>query len=232
MPRHRLLRSAVGVLAIFGAASATGQFAADAATQPGVAIAPHVAEASQRFGIPGEWIYAVIRAESAGRVRAVSSAGAMGLMQLMPGTWSRQRARFALGADPFDPRDNILAGTSYLREMHDRYGVLGFLAAYNAGPGRYEDWRDRGRALPAETRTYVAKLAPLVQPSSKSAVVAGALRLQRARISWTQSAIFAARGGVVEETPGRIAVASAAPTRAVAASPGGLFAPVVGPRPR
>lgn len=232
MPRHRLLRNAVAVLAIFGAAPAAGQLAADAATQPSVAIAPHVAEASQRFGIPGEWIYAVIRAESAGRVRAVSSAGAMGLMQLMPGTWSRQRARFALGADPFDPRDNILAGTSYLREMHDRYGAPGFLAAYNAGPGRYEDWRDRGRALPAETRAYVAKLALLVQPGSGSAVVASALRLQRARVSWTQSAVFVARGRVAEGALDRIAVAPLASPRPVGASPDGLFPPLSSGRSR
>jgi hypothetical protein len=82
-----------------------------------------------------------MRTESAGRIGAVSSAGAMGLMQLMPGTWARQRTRFGLGPDPFDPRDNIMAGTSYLREMYDSYGASGFLAAYNAGPGRYEDWR-------------------------------------------------------------------------------------------
>ena len=66
----------------------------------------------------------------------------------MPGTWARQRVRFGLGSDPFDPRDNILAGTSYLREMYDRYGAPGFLAAYNAGPGRYEDYARRGRPLP------------------------------------------------------------------------------------
>lgn len=126
-------------------------------------IAEFVAEASQRFGIPQHWIYAVVRIESAGRTRAVSSAGAMGLMQLMPGTWARQRARYGLGADPFDPRDNILAGTSYLREMHDLYGSPGFLAAYNAGPGRYEDWRAGRRTLPLETRRYLARLAPLLQ---------------------------------------------------------------------
>lgn len=126
-------------------------------------IAPHVREAAQRFGVPEAWIYAVIRTESAGRVRAVSSAGAMGLMQLMPGTWARQRARLMLGNDPFDPRDNILAGTAYLREMYDRYGAAGFLAAYNAGPGRYEEWRDRGRPLPIETRRYVASLAALLR---------------------------------------------------------------------
>lgn len=126
-------------------------------------ISSHVREASQRFGIPEHWIFAVIRTESAGRVRAVSSAGAMGLMQLMPGTWARQRDRFGLGDDPFDPRDNILAGTSYLREMYDRYGLQGFLAAYNAGPGRYEQWRDKGRDLPLETRRYVATIAPLLK---------------------------------------------------------------------
>ncbi|MXP30175.1 transglycosylase SLT domain-containing protein [Porphyrobacter algicida] len=131
-----------------------------------ITIAAHVAEASQRFGIPERWIYAVIRIESAGRTRAVSSAGAMGLMQLMPGTWARQRARFGLGGDPFDPRDNILAGTSYLREMYDRYGAQGFLAAYNAGPGRYEAWLDGRRSLPRETQNYVAMIAPhLQQPS-------------------------------------------------------------------
>lgn len=130
---------------------------------PRVDIAPHVREAAQRFGIPERWILAVIRVESAGRTRAMSSAGAMGLMQLMPGTWARQRARFGLGSDPFDPRDNILAGTSYLREMYDRYGAQGFLAAYNAGPGRYEQWRDRGRNLPLETHRYVAAIAPLLQ---------------------------------------------------------------------
>lgn len=128
-----------------------------------IGIADHVREAAQRFGMPEVWIYAVIRIESAGRIRAVSSAGAMGLMQLMPGTWARQRARLMLGSDPFDPRDNIMAGTAYLREMYDSYGAAGFLAAYNAGPGRYEEWRDRGRPLPLETRRYVASLAPLLQ---------------------------------------------------------------------
>ncbi|MCP5398380.1 MAG: lytic transglycosylase domain-containing protein [Sphingomonas sp.] len=126
-------------------------------------IAPHVREAALRFGLPEHWIYAVIRTESAGRTRAVSSAGAMGLMQLMPGTWARQRARFSLGTDPFDPRDNIMAGTSYLREMYDRYGAQGFLAVYNAGPGRYEDWLAGRRSLPLETRRYVARIAPLLQ---------------------------------------------------------------------
>src|SRR3546814_16653093 len=125
-----------------------------------VDIAAHVAEASQEFGIPEDWIYAVMRVESGGRIGAVSSAGAMGLMQLMPGTWARQRARFSLGRDPFDPRDNIIAGKSYLREMYDRSGAAGFLAAYNAGPGRCEEYPRRGRTVPAETVNYFARIDP------------------------------------------------------------------------
>ena len=125
--------------------------------------AAYIAEASQRFGIPEHWIRAVLRAESAGDVRAVSTAGAMGLMQVMPDTWAGLRVRYGLGRDPYDPRDNILAGTAYLREMFDRYGnVAAMLAAYNAGPGRYDEYLATGRTLPAETRAYVAALTPIL----------------------------------------------------------------------
>ena len=119
----------------------------------------HIAEASQRFGIPEHWIRAVLRAESAGDVRAISSAGAIGLMQVMPDTCADLRARYRLGRNAYDPRDNILAGTAYLREMWNRYrNVAAMLAAYNAGPGRYDEHRATGRPLPAETRAYVAAL--------------------------------------------------------------------------
>lgn len=125
---------------------------------------PHaaaIAEASVRFAIPEHWIRAVMQAESAGDARAVSHAGALGLMQVMPGTWTVLRQDHGLGANPFDPRDNILAGTAYLRAMLDRYGTVGgMLAAYNAGPGRYDAYLSEGRPLPAETRAYVAMLAP------------------------------------------------------------------------
>lgn len=125
--------------------------------------AAYIAEASQRFGIPELWIHAVLRAESAGDVRAISSTGAMGLMQVMPDTWAGLRVRYRLGRDPYDPRDNILAGTAYLREMWNRYGnVAAMLAAYNAGPGRYDEYLATGRTLPAETRAYVAALAPVL----------------------------------------------------------------------
>ena len=129
-------------------------------------VAPYatfITEAAQRFGIPEHWIRAVMRVESAGDMRAISSAGAMGLMQVMPDTWAGLRSRHGLGRDPYDPRDNILAGTAYLREMWDRYGnVAAMLAAYNAGPGRYDEHLATGRTLPAETRAYVATLAPVL----------------------------------------------------------------------
>lgn len=124
-----------------------------------------IAEASARFGIPEAWIRRVIRAESGGRLAQdrrpiVSSAGALGLMQLMPATWSDMRSLLGLGDDPQDPHDNILAGSFYLRLMYDRFGYPGLFAAYNAGPARYAASLDGGPPLPRETRAYVARLAP------------------------------------------------------------------------
>lgn len=154
-------------------------------------IASHIAEASQRFGIPQRWIVTVLQAESAGDVRAVSSAGAMGLMQVMPSTWDELRQRHSLGRDPYDPHDNILAGTAYLRELWDRYGnVAAMLAAYNTGPKRYDEHRATGRPLPAETRTYVAKLVPALgtgRPTKGSSAVARPSDRRRA-------SVFVARG--------------------------------------
>ncbi len=129
---------------------------------------PHIAEASARFGIPVAWIERVMRAESGGLTMLggrpiVSRAGAMGLMQLMPGTWAEMRARLRLGSDPHDPRDNILAGTFYLRLMRDRFGYPGLFGAYNAGPVRYAAHLATGRALPGETRAYLASVAGLPQ---------------------------------------------------------------------
>ncbi|MEK9285278.1 lytic transglycosylase domain-containing protein [Bradyrhizobium sp. ISRA442] len=118
-------------------------------------------EASQRFAIPPNWIRSVQSIESAGDVHARSPKGAMGLMQIMPATWAELRERYNLGNDPYDPHDNILAGTAYLRELLDRYGSPGVFAAYNAGPCRYEEHL-AGGPLPDETRAYVAKLANLL----------------------------------------------------------------------
>jgi soluble lytic murein transglycosylase-like protein len=129
-----------------------------AACGPAVPLAQPIARASSRFAIPEPLIRAVIAVESNFAVFAVSPKGAMGLMQLMPGTWRELRLRYVLGSDPFDPCDNITAGTAYLRELRDRYGDPGFLAAYNAGPGRYEAHLRGSRPLPAETLAYVARL--------------------------------------------------------------------------
>ncbi|MER9291531.1 lytic transglycosylase domain-containing protein [Mesorhizobium sp. M0510] len=160
-------------------------------TAAGDPYAAIIAEASQRFSIPKSWIRAVMRAESTGDVRAISPVGAMGLMQIMPDTWAELRLRHRLGSDPYSPRDNILAGAAYLREMHDRYGSPGFLAAYNAGPGRYEEYLAGRRALPAETRAYVAALAPLVGGGKidRPFVVVGAVE----RNNWTRATLFAPR---------------------------------------
>lgn len=137
-----------------------------------------------------------MRAESQGNVRAISPAGAIGLMQIMPDTWAELRLRHRLGSDPYTPRDNILAGAAYLREMHDRYGSPGFLAAYNAGPGRYDEYLAGRRRLPAETRAYVAALAPLVGGGKidRPFVVAGTVE----RNNWTRAPLFAAPS---EHTP-------------------------------
>jgi soluble lytic murein transglycosylase-like protein len=126
---------------------------------------PYIIEASNRFGVPMRWIEAVMQAESRGRTtlngRPIrSSAGAIGLMQLMPSTWVEMRARLGLGSDPDDPHDNILAGTFYLRLMYERFGYPGLFAAYNAGPGRYAEHLAGRRTLPSETIGYLANVAP------------------------------------------------------------------------
>jgi hypothetical protein len=74
--------------------------------------------------------------------------------------------------------------------MHDRYGSPGFLAAYNAGPGRYEEYLAGARSLPAETRAYVATLAPLVGGGD----IAGPIIVATAEpLSWTRAPLFVAR---------------------------------------
>ena len=126
---------------------------------------PYIREASKRFDVPDLWIRSVMRVESGGNEYQngqliTSGAGAMGLMQVMPETYDELRSRYSLGDDPFDPHDNILAGTAYLREMYDIYGSPGFLAAYNAGPNRLDDYLSNNRPLPDETRRYVAMIGP------------------------------------------------------------------------
>ena len=153
----------------------------------GDSIASLVLQAARQFGIPAPLIDVVIRVESGGQADIVSPRGAMGLMQIMPQTWTALRAQYDLGSDPFDPHDNILAGAAYLRQMYDRYGAAGFLAAYNVGPRRYEDYLATGRPLPAETLSYLAKLAPMIGDKQ----IANMVLAVSDPLAWTHSSLFA-----------------------------------------
>jgi hypothetical protein len=127
---------------------------------------PYVREAAARFQIPERWIRAVMRQESGGHQYGAdgspitSGAGAMGLMQVMPRTYDTLRQQYALGADPYDPHNNILAGAAYIRDMYAIYGAPGFLAAYNAGPDRLATYLAGNGSLPDETVNYLASVAP------------------------------------------------------------------------
>jgi hypothetical protein len=197
--RRSLLQIAICVAAIFVASSTAAQPSA------GVRLAPRgcpacppasrpfavfVTEAAQRFSIPESWIRAVMRVESFGDARAVSQKGAIGLMQVMPNTYAELRVRHRLGADPCDPHDNILAGVAYLREMLDRYGSTGFLAAYNAGSARYDEHLIKGRPLPSETQDYVAKLAPMIGVQQGEDQKGAAFDL----FAWLHAALFPTHG--------------------------------------
>jgi hypothetical protein len=149
-------------------------------------IAAFVSESAQRFGLPVSWIEAVIHVESLGQPHVVSPKGAMGLMQIMPDTWAILRVRYGLGDDPCDPHDNIMAGVAYLRQMYDRYGPAGFLAAFNAGPGRYENFLTTGRPLPQETRAYLAKLGYLIGDGQ----AAGTVLANNDPLVWMRSPMF------------------------------------------
>jgi hypothetical protein len=137
---------------------------------------PYIREASHRFDVPETWVRSLMRVESGGKEYMngeliTSGAGAMGLMQVMPATYDELRDRYNLGDDPFDPHDNITAGVAYMREMYEVYGSPGFLAAYNAGPARLDDYLANVRPLPDETRHYVAMIGPYlrgVYPNNRS----------------------------------------------------------------
>jgi hypothetical protein len=158
-------------------------------SEPVDRFAKFIEEASGRFVVPARWIRAVMRVESGGDRHANSSRGAMGLMQLMPGTWVELSVRYGLGLDPFDPHDNIIAGAAYLKEMHDRFGSAGFLAAYHAGPARYEQHLTTGRPLPQETIAYVAAVTPLLDDEHSERAP---IRIGRA-VPWREAPLFVER---------------------------------------
>ena len=190
------LCSALAAVALLSACSSTpkitsqqesGEYLSRAGrnyTPPGPANdpwGPYIVEASAKFDVPQRWIREVMRQESGGNLYnrrgelITSGAGAMGLMQVMPATYDELRGRYReLGGDPFDPHNNIMAGTAYIREMFDIYGSPGFLAAYNAGPGRMDDYLTRNRTLPEETRRYVANIGPRIDGYAPSRPSPGA----------------------------------------------------------
>ncbi len=228
-------RSGVGplvALAILLLGSPGAALAQNAPVGESAASAPYaapIADAAQRFGIPERWIWAVMRAESNGDRRAVSLVGAMGLMQIMPATWASLRARYRLGSDPFDARDNILAGSAYLREMYDRYGnVTAMLAAYNAGPGRTDEYLSRGRPLPVATRAYIAKLASITGGSDDTRL---AVALPPDPFAWRRAGLFPARAGgsstaATAPPEDAVAVPSAVAAEPVALRRASLFVPL------
>jgi soluble lytic murein transglycosylase-like protein len=176
--RARVPVSALALAALLCCASARA-----ANADAPLPIEAAVSEAASAYQLPRGWIERVMAAESGRDPHAVSRAGALGLMQLMPATWLELRARLGLGADPFDVRDNIMAGSAYLRDMLDRFGAPGFLAAYNAGPGRYAQHLEGRARLPAETRAYVAVLSRDIAASNSTPA--------SDRLAWRRARLFA-----------------------------------------
>jgi len=184
----------LGRFGIIAAASVVTSFPVSAHDEPASTASAEVAaswqsfidEAASRFSVPASWIRAVVQIESEGNPKALSPKGAVGLMQLMPNTYAELRIRYRLGADPTDPHDNIVAGTAYLRDMRERFGTEGCMAAYNAGPQRYKDHLATGRPLPDETLTYVAKLAPLLS----GGLPVGNRSIATDHVSWQQAPLF------------------------------------------
>jgi soluble lytic murein transglycosylase-like protein len=137
---------------------------------------PLVGEASKRIHVPQEWIRAVIRMESGGRtlmgenLPITSDMGAMGIMQVLPQTYADMRLQYGLGADPYDPHDNVIAGTAYLKWLYGKYGNPGMFAAYNDGPGNLDAFLTQGRDLPDETHSYVNGISKMLgQPANQLA---------------------------------------------------------------
>ena len=123
---------------------------------------PIIEEASRTYAVEPGLIRAVIQVESSGNALAVSPAGAQGLMQLMPATGAELGVK-----NPFDPAQNIMAGTRYLRQLMDRYqgNVRLVLAAYNWGMGNLER---RPEAMPKETQRYIVKVENLYRSQTET----------------------------------------------------------------
>jgi soluble lytic murein transglycosylase-like protein len=172
-PQFSYTRNDSGIVSITdkGMASTPGPMAAPASRR-GAEFDAIIEDHAQAKGLHPALVRAVIEAESAFNPRAVSRVGAMGLMQLMPGT-----AKDLGVNDPFDPVENIRGGTTYLRSLLDRFGgdVRLALAAYNAGPGAVE--RYDGVPPYRETRGYVAKISNRIK--NVTAIQRGSLTIYK-----------------------------------------------------
>ena len=178
--RQGVFATALAALALYATAASAQVFEVedgafrqvDASTPKPAAPRPMAAAveaAAARYGLAPELLDAVVRGESSYRADAVSPAGAVGMMQLMPAT-----AR-ALGVNPRDPVDSLNGGAAYLRAQLDRFdGRIDLaLAAYNAGPGAVE--RHAGVPPYRETRAYIA--ANLERLAARSLAAPSALNL-------------------------------------------------------
>lgn len=177
VPLHRC----IGVLAPLVAAASAA--AGPPSHQTANACAFHVPEAASRSGLSADIVLRVMIAESGGNAHIVSPKGAMGCMQIMPATWTYLTSRYKLGTDPLDGRRNMIGGAMYLAELVARYGMAGALAAYNAGPGRYERYAAGTATLPAETVAYTARIGV-----STRASVAGSITAR-----WQEASLFLVR---------------------------------------
>lgn len=187
----------VVVIALLATSSpAPAQSRSPAAANACSVLAP---EAASRSGLSVDIVLRVMIAESGGNPRIVSPKGAMGCMQIMPSTWLYLRSRYNLGSDPFDARRNMIGGALYLAELVARYGMPGALAAYNAGPGRYERYAAGTATLPVETINYTRRIgggasAPLAVPVAARWQEAGLFLPRRAPAARTIPSLPAAPG--------------------------------------
>ena len=200
---------------------------AAAAVSPGAALPASVeayrasvTSSAAQHGVDPALALAVMTAESRGNASAVSPAGAIGLMQLMPGTAA------GLGVDPYDPGQNIDGGVRYLSQMSGRYGgdTTRTLAAYNWGPGRVDNWNGDMAALPAETRDYIARVNEYLPKFDEATAGIGNVAdasAEAARQSAAAAQSVSGFGGTVGALPGVLGEATSALGGTAAPSTGG-----------
>ena len=175
-----------------------------------------IAQAARTYNLPPGLLRAVIQVESGGNPRAVSPAGAQGLMQLMPET-----ARGLGVQDPFDPEQNVMGGARYLRQLLDRYGgdLDRALAAYNAGPGAVE--RYGGIPPYQETQTYVRKVKAAMGAQDRPKEIATTALAGASTITGTGNPVTLI-DRLLSLTASRAEAAEPSPAWTPATSPAGL----------